>query len=299
MHHAVLDGKNACTFFKAWAHICKHETGIRSSSSLISLPDNLKPFHDRMAIHDPKGLGELYSNEYLNQEGPNNRSVTHRTEPKALPHDLVRGTFDFTRANIQTLKERVLKTTTASDSSTLHLSTFSLGCAYTWICLVKAEEIKGEKTAMIFGVDVRSRLDPPVPETYFGNCIAGRVAVAETKGLTGEDGLFVAMKAITEALKSLDDGVLNGAELWVSKFLDFSLYDKIYSVAGSQRFEVYGTDYGWGRPKKFELVSIDKTAAVSLMDSKNGSRGVEVGFALRKPQMEVFASLFADGLLRS
>ncbi|KAL6143608.1 hypothetical protein ACLB2K_054303 [Fragaria x ananassa] len=299
LHHAVLDGKNSCSFFKAWAHICKHDTGRTSSSSSISLPDNLKPFHDRNAIHDPKGLGELYSNEYLNQEGPNNRSVTHRHPPRVLPEDLVRGTFDFTRENIHTLRERVVKTTRASDNpSSLHLSTFSLGCAYTWICLVKAEEIKGEnsKTAMIFGVDVRSRLDPPVPETYFGNCIAGRVAVAETKGLIGEDGLAVAVKAITEALRSLDDGVLNGAELWVSKFLDFSLYDKIYSIAGSQRFEIYGTDFGWGRPKKFELVSIDKTDAVTLMDSKHGGGAVEVGLALKKPQMEVFASLFARGL---
>ncbi|PRQ53365.1 putative isoflavone-7-O-beta-glucoside 6''-O-malonyltransferase [Rosa chinensis] len=144
---------------------------------------------------------------------------------------------------------------------------------------------------MILGVDARSRLDPPVPETYFGNCVVGRVAVAETKGLIGEDGLVVAVKAITEALRSLDDGVFNGAELW--EFIDFSLYDKVYSIAGSQRFEVYGTDYGWGRPKKIELVSIDKTDAVSLMDSKNGGGAIEVGLALKKPQMEAFASLFA------
>ncbi|XP_050379969.1 malonyl-CoA:anthocyanidin 5-O-glucoside-6''-O-malonyltransferase-like [Argentina anserina] len=296
MHHAVLDGRIAFLFYKAWAHICKLGTGILSSSSSMSLPDKLKPFHDRMAIHDPDGLGELYANDYLNQEGPNNRSVTHRIPPKVFPQDLVRGTFEFTRANIQTLRDRVVKTTRVSDPSPLHLSTFSLGCAYTWICLVKAGEIKGEKTAMIFGVDVRSRLDPPVPDTYFGNCIVGRVAVAETKGLTGDDGLVVAVKAINEALKSLDDGVFSGAELWVSKFLDFSLYDKIYSIAGSQRFEVYGTDFGWGRPKKIELVSMDKTDAVSLMDSKNGGGAVEVGMALKKPQMEVFASLFAEGL---
>ncbi|KAK9924921.1 hypothetical protein M0R45_033262 [Rubus argutus] len=295
MHHAVLDGKNSTSFFKAWAHTCKHGTGV-GSSSFISLPDNLKPFHDRTSLKDPRGLGELYSNEYLNREGPNNRSVTHRGPPKALPQDQIRGTFEFTPAKVQTLREHAVKTTRASDSSPLHLSTFSLTCAYTWVCLVKAEEIKGEKTAMIFGVDARSRLDPPVPETYFGNCVVGRVAVAETKGLMGVDGLVVAVKAITEALRSLEHGVFNGAELWVSKFLDFSLYDKIYSIAGSQRFEVYGTDFGWGRPKKIELVSIDKTDAVSLMDSKNGGGAVEIGLALKKPHMEVFASLFAKGL---
>ena len=52
-----------------------------------------------------------------------------------------------------------------------------------------------------------------------------------------------------------------------------------------------GTDFGWGRPKKVELVSIDKTDAVSLMDSKNGGGAVEIGLALKKSQMEVFARL--------
>ncbi|PRQ53362.1 putative isoflavone-7-O-beta-glucoside 6''-O-malonyltransferase [Rosa chinensis] len=148
------------------------------------------------------------------------------------------------------------------------------------------------KTVLIFSVDCRSRLDPPIPETYFRNRIEGRVAVAETEGLLGEDGLFVAVNAITEALRSLDDGIFNGAENWVSKFLDFSLYKRIYSIAGSQWFGVYNTDFRWGKPKKVELVSIDKTEAVSLSDSKNGGGAVEVGLALKKQYMETFVSLF-------
>ncbi|KAL6143606.1 hypothetical protein ACLB2K_054301 [Fragaria x ananassa] len=128
--------------------------------------------------------------------------------------------------------------------------------------MVKAEEIKGGNTILIFAVDSRSRLDPPIPAT--------------------------------EALRSLEKGVLDGAEDWVSKFVDFSLYDRIYSIAGSHRLEVYDTDFGWGRPKRVEVISIDRTGAISLLDSKNGGGGVEVGLVLKKHYMEAFDALFAS-----
>ncbi|KAL6136636.1 hypothetical protein ACLB2K_061931 [Fragaria x ananassa] len=288
MHHAVLDGKTSTSFVKAWAYICKHEEEQ-------TLPSTLVPFYDRRVVKDPTGLGELYSKEHQNHDGrAENRSLSiafFRKAPKAT-EDLIRGTFEFTRALIERLREDV--TTKAVSDSSLHLSTFSLVSAYTWVSMVKAEEIKGGKTCFILSVDSRSRLDPPIPATYFGNCIVGRVAVAETKGLLSEDGLVVAVSAITEALRSLEKGVLDGAEDWVSNFLDFSLYDRIYAIAGSHRFEVYDTDFGWGRPKRVEVISIDKTSAISLSDSKNGGGGVEVGLVLKKHYMEAFDALFSS-----
>ncbi|XP_004306067.1 PREDICTED: phenolic glucoside malonyltransferase 1-like [Fragaria vesca subsp. vesca] len=288
MHHAILDWKTWAMFVKAWAHICKHEEEQ-------ALPSSLVPFYDRRVVKDPAGLGELYSKEHRYQDGrTDNRSLSTASLGKApkATEDLIRGTFEFTRALIQRLRADV--TTKTASASSLHLSTFSLVCAYTWVCMVKAEEIKGGTTILIFAVDSRSRLDPPIPATYFGNCIVGRVAVAETKGLLSEDGLVVAVNAITEALRSLEKGVLDGAEDWVSKFVDFSLYDRIYSIAGSHRLEVYDTDFGWGRPKRVEVISIDRTGAISLLDSKNGGGGVEVGLVLKKHYMEAFDALFAS-----
>ncbi|XP_062029531.1 phenolic glucoside malonyltransferase 1-like [Rosa rugosa] len=299
MHHAIMDGKSYTSFVKSWARICKHVAGSGSSCT-VSLPEQLQPFYDRTVVQDPAGLGELYSSQYLDEHGPNNRSVTPSNSlhfAVDVKPDSIRGTFELTRAKIQALREHVIKTTMASDSSPLHLSTFSLTCAFCWVCSVKGQEIKGGKTALVLAVDARARLDPPIPATYFGNCIVGRVAIAETKGLLGEDGLVVALSAITEALKSLDkNGILNGAESWVSNFIDFSQYERVFSVAGSQRFEVYDTDFGWGRPKRTEVVSIDKTGAFSLSASNNDGGAVEVGLVLKKLYMKAFASLFADAI---
>ncbi|KAB2610387.1 phenolic glucoside malonyltransferase 2-like [Pyrus ussuriensis x Pyrus communis] len=287
MHHAILDGKTSTMFVKTWAHICKHE-----DSNL--LPEQLKPFFDRSVIKDPANLEEIYANQFRNMDRPDNRMRTDPVSP-----DLIRGTFQVTRTNLEALRQMVTaKKEQQEQYQSVHLSTFSLTCAYAWVCLVKVEEMKAGVSLFVFSVDCRSRFDPPLPANYFGNCLTGRKAVAETNGLLGEDGLIVAVSAISEAIKSLDEGVLKGAENRVS-----GLYSGVrgkdrtkFSVAGSHQFKIYGTDFGWGRPRKTDVVSIDRTEAISLADSKNCGGGVEIGLVLKKHHMDVFASLFAKGL---
>ncbi|KAL6139880.1 hypothetical protein ACLB2K_058181 [Fragaria x ananassa] len=297
MHHAILDGKTSTSFVKSWAHACKHiilNNGV-STDSDFSLPDQLKPFYDRTVVHDPTGLGlgSLYANEWRKMDGPDNKRVMI-WDMKAPPPESVRRIFEFTRPKIQTLRQIVLDAKVSHPI--VHLSTFTLVCAYMWVCLVKAQEVDAEKmTIQAFSVDCRARLDPPIPANYFGNCVTGAAGFVKAKELLGEDGLVVAVRAISEAIQGLEKGVLNGAEVWVSKMKDFVQAEGVYSTAGSHRFQIYETDFGWGRPKKVEVVSIDRTGAISLSESKNGGGGIEVGVVLRKHVMEAFASLFAKG----
>ncbi|CAL2250027.1 unnamed protein product [Prunus armeniaca] len=295
MHHAVLDGKSSTLFFKSWAHLCKH--GGFSASSSNQLPDQLKPFYGKMVINDRAGLEPIFLNQFLNSDRPNNRSLMCTIFRAPLPPDFVRGTFEFTSTKIEALRHLVIKKKQQQYQS-LHLSTFSLTCAYAWVCLAKTEEIEGDKIVMIFSVDCRSRLDPPLPSNYFGNCLAGRAVVAERKGLLGEDGLVLAVNAITEVIKGLDKGLLNGAENWISTlYRDMQSTDvRVLTIVGSNRFQLYDTDFGWGRPKRTEVASIDKSGPISLSDSKNGGGGVEIGLVLKKQYMDAFAALLAKDL---
>ncbi|XP_048435013.1 phenolic glucoside malonyltransferase 2-like [Pyrus x bretschneideri] len=296
MHHAASDGLSALLFFKIWGHLCKHGGGEEG------VPPPL-PSYDRKVINDPAGLHEIYSNDWLRLGGPNNRSLLPLEVKR--PGDSIQATFEFTHAKIETLRRLAMRTMMTKNkeqgdhSKLFHLSTFSLTCAYTWVCLVKAEETKTERVFFIIPVDCRSRLDPPLPPTYFGNCIAGHLAVAETKDLLGEDGMLVALKAIRDVIKSLDKTLLEGAETWVSRMFNTLQpnADRIIPADGSPRFEFYdAADFGWERPTKHELVSIDKTGTMSFQESKNGDGGVEAGLVLKKHYMEAFASLFAKGL---
>ncbi|BFG25172.1 hypothetical protein CerSpe_114460 [Prunus speciosa] len=301
MHHAILDGKSSTMFVKSWAHICKH---LGDDPSGSDLPDQLKPFFDRRVVQDPAGLEPIFLNQFQNLDGPNNRSLMV-TQFKSPPPDAVRGIFVITRPEIEAMKQLILtkmaemiKNEKQSDRP--HLSTFSVTCAYTCVCLAKADEKQTDNPVMMgFTVDCRSRFDPPIPANYFGNCIGCRPVVADRKGLLGEDGLTVVVNEISEAIKSAgSDGILNGAETWVPNLYPaVRSEERFLGVAGSPRFGIYDTDFGWGRPSKVEVVSIEETGAMSLAESRDGIPGdVEVGLVLEKHHMQAFASLFAKGL---
>ena len=305
MHHAALDGKSVHLFVKSWTHMCR-------SGGEYSL--DLKPCHDRSVVKDPVGLDAIYAKKLQDlDDGPGNRSLM--PWKFIVPSDSVRGTFKLTRANIQKLRQLVEVDQMVKRNKQLNLSTFCITCAYIVICLTKAEEISEDendnKIELVFAADARSRLESPVPETYFGNCLGGRFVVADAKELVGKDGLAVATKAIAEALKSLEikESLLKGAENWVSVFIERTslrcsepegkdVFKGKYSIAGSPRFEAYNSDFAWGRPKKTDVVSIDRTRGISLSDTRNGD-GVEVGLVLKKHYMQAFASLFTQGLLYS
>ena len=87
------------------------------------------------------------------------------------------------------------------------------------------------------------------------------------------------------------------AKVWIPKIQSVvSETPRLFSVAGSPRFEVYGIDFGWGRPEKVDVTSVDKTGAFSLSESRDHSGGIQIGLALTKNQMEAFSRVFAQGL---
>ncbi|WVZ15282.1 hypothetical protein V8G54_012848 [Vigna mungo] len=57
-----------------------------------------------------------------------------------------------------------------------------------------------EKTSASLG----RRLDPPIPATYFGNCVKGQYVVPLTKELVGKDGFIYALERIVEAFNMVN-----------------------------------------------------------------------------------------------
>ncbi|WVZ15280.1 hypothetical protein V8G54_012846 [Vigna mungo] len=291
-HHAAFDGKSSSMFIKAWAYICSNLQNPTTPTPTPSLPHHLSPIFDRSLIRDPSGLAELYADQWMNHNGSNNRSLKVWEPLTATPSDGLKGFFELTPSQIQKLKQYG----NSKVKVAVHLSTFSVTCAYVLACLVKAKQVKEENVVYIFAVECRRRLDPPIPATYFGNCISGQYVVALTKELIGKDGFICALEGIVEALNRVkEEGVLKGAERSVSIMHDAGEVKKI-STAGSPLFEVYSIDFGWGRPKKVDMVSADKTRAFSISESRDINGGIEIGLVLPKSEMEDFTSLFLQGL---
>ncbi|XP_022143276.1 phenolic glucoside malonyltransferase 2-like [Momordica charantia] len=209
IHHAVMDGRTSASFVNSWACICNTLQVTGESSIPIAT-------YERTLIEDPISLTEIYLNAWLNQEGPNNRSLNIKL-PKISP-TLIRCTLELSPQNIQKLKQQLLKQQqqkSSCDSHNSYISSFVAATAYLCVCMAKTEGLKEGKLAIAFPADVRARLNPLLPSNYFGNCLVPRYALMERSEILSENnGAAVAGEAIFEAIRSLEEGVLTGAEEW-------------------------------------------------------------------------------------
>ncbi|KAK7394402.1 hypothetical protein VNO78_14930 [Psophocarpus tetragonolobus] len=304
-HHAALDGKSSTMFVKAWAHVCK------SAEEESLLPD-FEPLFDRELVRDPAGLESVFINSWTqlaSQMDPSDTSNgrTLKTISQPLEEHSVRATFELTRAHLEMIKKRVLSNwdlvgeaqTNLSSPKPTTLSSFVTTLAYVSVCIAKAihQAQNVDKFALGINVDCRDRLEPAIPGNYFGNCVASHIVDTEADDFTKEDGVVIVAKKIWSKIKALDKGVLNGIETVFPRFIAmFSEGVKGMGVAGSNRFGVYGTDFGWGRPAKVEIISIDKGVNIGLAESKDGKGGVQVGLVLNNQAMDLFHVIFHQGL---
>ncbi|XP_021910794.1 malonyl-CoA:anthocyanidin 5-O-glucoside-6''-O-malonyltransferase-like [Carica papaya] len=293
-HHAVLDGHTITSFIKAWAYMSKQD------QENVSFPADLIPSFDRSAIEDPAGLITEFLNMWIALGGGD--SDSSKRNLKTLPvqkidSKLVRATFRLSREDLKKLKERVLLQNDHVKKP-LHLSTFVVTYAYVFTCMVKARGGDSNRPICFgFAADYRTRLDPPLPSNYFGNCVVPQIGLGYARDLMGKDGFVTAVKNLSDLLSGLDIEAPKRVPALLSKVMSLGQGTQGGSVAGSNRFGEYGIDFGWGRPKKVEIASIDGTGAFSLMESRDGNGGVEIGVSMRtREEMENFAALFSTEL---
>lgn len=211
----------------------------------------------------------------------------------------VRATFLITGINIQALKKIV----STKRPALTHVSSFTVVCAYLWTCFAKMratvwEEMHNLEEAQNFGfaMDCRARLDPPLPASYFGNCLVHCLGVEKGRVMIGDDGLAAAAEVLGNAISSKansKEGPLLGSDKWMEEFAGALRGEWCMGIAGSPKFDYYNNiDFGWGRPLKFEFVE----EALSLSRRKDSKTDLEIGVILPQNEMDVFATVFTQGL---
>ncbi|KFK29938.1 hypothetical protein AALP_AA7G197800 [Arabis alpina] len=292
-HHGVVDGKTVNMFMKAWAHL--------SRDGVIPLPVSLTPSLDRSFVKDLTRVDEqmMEVTRSYSVDKNNMRSLS-LSPPGEIGDDLVMATLVMSQDDVQRLRERVWSS--GDDQIHCHLSTFVIAYAYTWTCFVKARGGDGER-AVSFALigDFRTRLDPPLPATYFGNCIT-TVGCYKRKAaeFVGEKGFVTAVELMSDLVKSLSSpGMIETIAQRVTAFYDcIGESSQLGTVAGSNRDGVYELDFGWGRPIKVDVISI-RGEAISMADTRDESGGVEIGICMNKTEMDIVFSLFNNGLQNS
>ncbi|KAK6119407.1 hypothetical protein DH2020_046851 [Rehmannia glutinosa] len=286
-NHTVGDASSIVGFIKAWSSISK----LGSADEFLSATHSF-PVYDRSVVKDPSGLANIYWNQV--------KQIKIESKPLNFPTNKVRATYILQKNDIQNLRNLIH----AKKPNLIHLSSFTITSAYVWSCLAKSSADSGEEVDdnepeyFGFAVDARQRVDPLIPAAYFGNCVGIGVAESTHAELKGDDGFLIAAELIGEVISKKvnnKEEFMKDAEEWLSKF-GAMVGKRLFSVAGSPKFDLYEADFGWGKPNKYESVSIDRDGSMSLCKSREFEGGLEIGLSFPKKKMDAFAGVFSTGL---
>ncbi|KAL2245797.1 malonyl-coenzyme:anthocyanin 5-O-glucoside-6'''-O-malonyltransferase-like [Sesamum indicum] len=283
--HCLGDASSIVGFMKAWASISK----LGADEEFLNKQGEFLPILDRSIIKDPLGIKTTFLKVI--------RDVPLKSTSLPLPTNRVRATYILRQTDIQKLKDLVLE----KKPGLVQVSSFTVTASYVWTCFIKSgEQVDDDELEFFcFAADIRSRIDPPVPANYFGNCLSYGLAIMEHKQLVGEEGFVMAAEAIADQIKNKvnnKDEVLKGAENWVSDLRAMNVI-RAFWVSGSPKFDLYNADFGWGSPRKLEVLMIDEQKySMSLCKSRDSDGVLEIGMSLPKARMETFATIFNDGL---
>ncbi|XP_020150577.1 anthocyanin 5-aromatic acyltransferase-like [Aegilops tauschii subsp. strangulata] len=294
VHHAAYDGVSSTHFLRTWAWAAAACSGAGAPEP---------PFVDRSIIRARDDLYDAFTAPRLSSNDDDGGKP-----PDSPVVQQLLATFTLSTEYLQSIKEAVAGEAERLGVPPPRATSIIAAFGFIWQCYVRAKPGTDGKAASSCGgrayfllpADHRTRLEPPVPDEYLGNCLSPCIASAPRRDVAaaGVDGLFTACAAIATAI----DGVVRGGPGYWDRWMDwisgaYSAGDDLsLTVAGSPRFRVYDTDFGFGRPAKVDVVSVARTGAMSVAEARSGGGGVEVGISLSAGAMERFNDCFADAI---
>ncbi|KAF6174078.1 hypothetical protein GIB67_020260 [Kingdonia uniflora] len=300
MSHAPGDGMAWSQITRYWGLACSSLRGEAPAPSLLS---DLLPSFDRSTIIDPHGIQESFL-KYMKKVNITQQSFnlpSTATTPTDPSHVKLIATYVIDLPHIEKLKKWVLSRIIEKNKEepSFKLTSLVVTCAFVWVCLIKAMEGNDDsREHFIIPADCRTRMDPPLPVTYFGNCLSYSFATVNKNDLVGEDGIVLAAESMGNAIKTILEDVLANAPNMLEVHFEMAEKERLSGVSATPRMKLYDVNFGWGNPKKIETISSSAGYGWLTMCEYGGhaNKGIEFGVALKKHQIDVFTSVFEDFL---
>eukprot|EP00253_Pinus_taeda_P024558 PITA_24558 len=298
LQHVIADGKAFWFFMKCWAERSRLGLGIPEK------PDHMRQIF-KLQKKDYRNIsfkgvevvtdwvkGEAHAFKFSRDDSLPCTPMAAQTmidkEKVAFSDEMEISTFHFSQQFIRNLKERARASTS-----------FVAIASHFWRCMMKAREVP-EKELVDFTViaDCRDRLKPPLPPTYFGNCLCIGIARTTAKQLLEHDICFAA-SLIQEAINSCitEENINNCIELLESLLgsgkgsLPNVLSRYYVDLIGSPKLPVYEIDYGWGKPLNVQLASMDAIGGMIVFPGRDEEGSMDVTTRLPRHHMETLKQI--------
>ncbi|KAJ6744464.1 TRICHOTHECENE 3-O-ACETYLTRANSFERASE [Salix purpurea] len=278
-HHTLADGTGALHFINSWASLAR------------GLPITIPPFLDRTILRGRVAPKSIFHHVEYDPPPTMNTDLTKNPKPQSLTN------LKITLEHINSLKAK------ASDvGSETKYTTFEILTAHIWRSVSKARNFQSndQKTKLRLPVDGRSRFNPPLQSTYFGNVIFEASVVALSCDLLSES-FRCTVERIHREIKKMDDEYLRSALHYLEELGDVISIPRgsiicacpNLSVNSWMRLPFFKADFGWGAPLLIRPATmVEGKGHIHPNPANDGS--FSLALCLEADHMESFRKLFYD-----
>ncbi|RZC90127.1 hypothetical protein C5167_044757 [Papaver somniferum] len=261
-NHSVCDGTSFWHFINLWSEIS------RSSNNHTPCP---LPVFKRWFIKDtdcPIHLPSCLADEFL--------------------------TASNAKANSEIKSDKKRKAVISSLQAVL---------AHIWIAVLRARRTlnnnysENGETLFGFMMNNRTKLIPPLAESYFGNSVSF-AHVTATDGEVLKKGYGFLASLLNEVVNSNSDEKIRSTfetrtekPVIVNSGDEAGIMKKILVAAGSHRFNMYGNDFGWGRPIAVKTGVRGKSNGATFVNQGPVEGSIDIEICL---PIEVFKAMEND-----
>ncbi|XP_059641291.1 uncharacterized acetyltransferase At3g50280-like [Cornus florida] len=227
INHAVVDGTSFWHFFNSWSEISRGFDKISKPPVFFGNFPNDIDCPTRIPLCDNQLNGGSIS----------------------FPPQLQERVFNFTKENIAGLKAKA-----NAEMKTTRISSLQALMAHIWRSIIRCRKniaSAEQETQFNLAIGVRPRLQPPLPKGYFGNAVYFEPVTTKVSELLEHGQGWVALQMNKLIASQNDDEIRNYLKCWVKnpKLLTIaSMTSNALLPSSSPRFDVYGNDFGWGKP---------------------------------------------------
>ncbi|XP_047954397.1 omega-hydroxypalmitate O-feruloyl transferase-like [Salvia hispanica] len=280
-NHAILDGKSASQMFQDLGSICRGDAeeikkkSINNERSCIKsrTPPQIDfPHKEYIQLGKTSSLASSFTSQARNSPSPLifSDKYTHRV-------------LRFTSEMLKLLK----------DKAEIKCSTFEAIVAHIWRARTMAyfnDEDRDRESMVLFAVDVRERVSPPLPGSFAGNAVITAFASARVGDLVGRPAWF--------GVEMVRRGRERVTPEYIRSVIDWLEVYKGIPATGGGGFYVsawwklpFGeVDIGFGRPKHAGPIVSGNDEFVVLLGQGQDGQGINVWIGLDKDKMDTFLS---------
>ncbi|KAI3893876.1 hypothetical protein MKX03_025208 [Papaver bracteatum] len=211
--------------------------------------------------------------------------------------------FHFTVENIARLKAKANLGISAEKTSSAKISSLQALLAHFWVAITRAKCLdQDDVTTYLVVIGDRDRLKPPVCQEYFGNLASlGRVTVKVGELL--ERGIGWGAALLNQVIMSHNDEAIRSSwDSWMENPIPLLPLKRAITqlsssgksrhslllTGSSPRFNMYGNDFGWGRPIAVRTGNFSKKDGVLLANPGPDEGSIEIEACL---SVETFEAL--------